>query len=107
MGKDFKEGFSKGLGLTTGVLAIPVAGLLLFGAYRVLKVPIRDFAFKFLRSEEIFKYYECVEKSIERSDEQTEAYKKIYVEGLDVEVPPDVERCERPTREWKWQPKDN
>tara|TARA_B100000212_G_scaffold230121_1_gene174864 strand:+ start:231 stop:398 length:168 start_codon:yes stop_codon:yes gene_type:complete len=35
MSKEFKEGFSKGIGLTTGVLAIPVARLLLFGFYSI------------------------------------------------------------------------
>ena len=105
---DFKEGFSKGIGLTTGVLAIPVAGLLLFGVYRVLEVPIRDL----LRSEELYEYYDCVEKRIKNFEERTAVLKKVYADGyvyekdIDVKVPPRAERCERPTREWKWQPKN-
>ena len=100
MSKEFKEGFSKGIGLTTGVLAIPVAGLLLFGAYRVLKFPVMGL----LYSEEMEEYFDCIEKSWDRFDEQTELYKKLYEEKLDVEIPPSI-KCERPTRKWKWQPK--
>ena len=103
MSNDFKKGFSKGIGFTTGILAIPVAGLLLFGAYRVLKVPIRDFAFRFLSSEEMYEYYDCVEKSWDRLDERSNAFDKS-IKGEEVEIPPKI-ICERPTREWKWQPK--
>jgi len=46
-------------------------------------------------------YYDCVEKVWDRFDEQNEARKK----GL--EVPPSLERCERPARQWKWQPKED
>ena len=97
MSKEFKEGFSKGIGLTAGLLAIPTAGLLLFGIYRVLDFPVR----RLLRSEEMDEYYDCVEKVWDRFDEQNEARKK----GL--EVPPSLERCERPARQWKWQPKED
>lgn len=99
MSKDFKEGFSKGIGLTTGVLAIPVAGLLLFGAYKV----VRSLAWTFLRSEEMYEYYDCVEKSWDRLDERSNAFDKS-IKGEEVEIPPKI-ICERPTREWKWQPK--
>ena len=101
MTNDFKEGFSKGLGLTSGVLAIPVAGLLLFGAYKVL----RSATYTFLTSEEMEEYYDCIEKSWDRFEERTAAYKKLYEEKLDVEIPPSI-KCEKPTRKWKWQPKE-
>ena len=97
MSKEFKEGFSKGIGLTAGLLAIPAAGLLLFGVYRVLDLPVR----RLLRSEEMDEYYDCVEKVWDRFDEQNEARKKGF------EVPPSLERCERPARKWKWQPKED
>ena len=101
MDNDFKKGFSKGLGLTSGVLAIPVAGLLLFGAYRVLDMPVR----RLLRSEEMDKYYDCAEKMMVRFDERSKAFDKSF-KGEEVEIPPKI-ICEKPTRKWKWQPKDN
>ena len=96
MSKEFKEGFSKGIGLTTGVLAIPVAGLLLFGAYKVL----RNVAWTFLRSEEMYEYYDCSDRYLNNFYERNEA------RGKGIEEPPRAEKCERPTREWKWQPKE-
>ena len=103
MDNDFKEGFSKGIGSTTGVLALPVAGLLLFGAYQVLKFPVMNL----LESEEMDKYYDCVEKMFFRFDERSEAFNKSIKDlSGNVEIPPKIE-CEEPTRKWKWQPKDN
>ena len=100
MTNDFKKGFSKGIGLTTGVLAIPVAGLLLFGAYQVLKFPVMNL----LESEEMDKYYDCVEKMFIRFDERSDAFDKS-IKGEEVEIPPKI-ICEKPTRKWKWQPKE-
>ena len=97
MSKEFKEGFSKGIGLTAGLLAIPAAGLLLFGVYRVLKLPVKSL----LWSEEMYEYFDCVDKYWDRFDERNEARKN----GL--EVPPYLEACERPARQWKWQPKED
>jgi len=95
MTNDFKTGFSRGLGLTTGVLAIPVAGLLLFGVYRVLIGPVKGL----LYSEEMYEYFDCFDKRMNNYVERNEA----IIKG--VEEPPETERCERPTRVWKWQPK--
>ncbi len=97
MSKEFKEGFSKGIGLTAGLLSIPAVGLLLFGVYRVLELPVK----RLLWSEEMYEYFDCSDKYMDRISEQINA----TVEGL--EVPPDLETCERPKREWKWQPKDD
>ena len=96
MSKEFKEGFSKGIGLTTGVLAIPVAGLLLFGACRVLRFPVKQL----LWSEEMYEYFDCSDRYLNNFYERNEAREK------GIEEPPRAEKCERPTREWKWQPKE-
>ena len=97
MRKEFKEGFSKGIGLTAGLLAIPAAGLLLFGVYRVLDLPVR----RLLRSEEMDEYFDCSDKYMDRVSERLNA----RIKGLD--VPPDLEMCERPARQWKWQHKED
>ena len=107
MSNDFKKGFFTGAGGILGVLSLPVAGLLLFGAYRVLDMPVR----RLIRSEEMDKYYDCVEKMMVRFGERNEAFNKsieAFNKGLEdnVEIPPKIE-CEKPTRKWKWQPKDN
>ena len=96
MNNDFKKGFSKGIGLTTGVLAIPVAGLLLFGVYRVLSFTVGNL----LTSEEMYEYYDCADKYFRNVEERREAREK------GIEEPPRFEMCERPTRERKWQPKE-
>ena len=97
MSKEFKEGFSKGIGLTTGVLAIPVAGLLLFGVYRVIKWHVTPL----LWSEEMYEYFDCSEKMWDRFEERSELFEKRDYDDM----PPMIE-CEKPTRKWKWQPKD-
>ena len=97
MRKEFKEGFLKGIGLTAGLLAIPAAGLLLFGVYRVLDLPVR----RLLRSEEMDEYFDCSDKYMDRVSERLNA----TVKGFN--VPEHLEMCKRPTRKWKWQPKDN
>ena len=93
MNKDFKTGFSKGIGLTTGVLAIPVAGLLLFGAYRVISFHVKGL----LYSEEMYQYFDCSDRYLNNFYERSEAREK------GIEEPPRAERCERPKRVWKWQ----
>ena len=100
MSKEFKEGFSKGIGLTTGVLAIPVAGLLLFGVYRVLRNPVRGLFYDLFRSEEMDKYSDCMEKRWDRFQERSELFEKRDYDDM----PPIID-CEKPTRKWKWQPK--
>ena len=101
MSKEFKEGFSKGIGITTGVLAIPVAGLLLFGAYRVLRFPVK----KLLWSEEMYEYFDCAEKMWDKLEERNKVLDKMIKKEIDYEELPPIIKCERPTREWKWQPK--
>ena len=75
------------------MLAIPVAWLLLFGAYRVLRFPVKQLVW----SEEMYEYFDCAEKAFKNLEESIEATKK------GIELPPSPERCERPKRVWKWQ----
>ena len=97
MRKEFKEGFLKGMGLTAGLLAIPIAGFLFFGVYRVLELPVK----RLLRSQEMNEYFDCSDKYMVRVSDRLNA----TVKGFD--VPARLKMCERPTRKWKWQPKDN
>ena len=93
MNKEFKEGFSKGLGFASGLIAIPVAVIFLFVSYGIAQNLFKAV----LQSKEKKEYLDCQSKSLDRLLEQDQAKRK----GLP--VPPFLEMCEKPTREWKWQ----
>ena len=93
MSKEFKEGFSKGLGLASGLIAIPVAVLFLFISYSIAQ----DLFKAVFHSEEKKEYLDCKDKYWDRVLEQAEAKR------FGTKVPPSLERCKKPTRHWKWQ----
>ena len=96
MSKEFKEGFSKGLGLASGLIAIPVAGIVLFVSYFIAQ----DLFNSVFQSEEKKEYLDCQAKHSDRFMKQDQARRG----GLP--VPPYLEKCEKPSREWKWQKKE-
>ena len=95
MSNEFKEGFSKGLGFASGLIAIPVTVIFLFVSYSIAK----DLFNAVFQSEEKKEYLDCQAKHANRFREQNQARRG----GLP--VAPLLEKCEKPTREWKWQRK--
>ena len=54
MSKEFKEGFSKGLGLASGLMAIPITALFLFISYSIAQDLFKS-VFPKRREKRIFK----------------------------------------------------
>ena len=69
MNKEFKEGFSKGLGLASGLIAIPVAGIVLFVSYFIAQ----DLFNSVFQSEEKKEYLDCQAKHADRFRERDQA----------------------------------
>ena len=95
MSKEFKEGFSKGLGLASGLMAIPITVLFLFISYSIAQ----DLFKSAFQSEEKKEYLNCKDKYRDRILEQDEARRFGF------KVPPSLEKCKETTRDWKWQKK--
>ena len=93
MNKEFKDGFSKGLGLASGLIAIPVTVILLFVSYSIAQ----DLFNAVFQSEEKKEYLDCQVKRSNRFKEQVQARREGFP------VPPPLDKCKKPTREWKWQ----
>jgi len=71
-------------------------GIVLTPVYFILEIPAR----RILRSEEMDEYYWCLNNNRER-------WKHIFDQmNKGIDPPPNPPRCEKPTRKWKWQPKD-
>ena len=96
MSREFKEGFSKGLGLASGLIAIPVTVIFLFVSYSIAQ----DLFNAVFQSDEKKEYIDCQAKRSVRFREQDQARRGGF------SVPPSLERCEKPSRQWKWQPKE-
>jgi len=95
MNKEFKDGFSKGLGFASGLIAIPVISLVLFISYFIAQDLFKDI----VHSEDKKEYLDCAKKYSDRVLEQAEARR------FGTKVPPSLEKCKKPKREWKWQRK--
>ena len=99
MSKEFKEGFSKGIGLTTGVLAIPVAICILYLLGRWIYVP----TIMSLQKKEYLNWVDCESSVAIKTINQ--AYKEGY-SGQEMTNRINelrVKACgEKPNR-WKWQ----
>ncbi len=96
MSNEFKEGFSKGLGFASGLIAIPVAALVVLVSYLIAQ----DLFNAVFQSDEKKEYLDCQAKRSDRFREQDQARRGGF------SVPPSLEKCEKPSRQWKWQPKE-